>query len=85
MRNRPHGFDIYLVNVKTMRLIAKIFVAFSEKLNFMDKCGASPKVSCQSVRKFCQIKVVGDCLHRFCALALIQLLEFQAASPGIES
>ena len=30
----PHGFDILLVNVKTMRNIAQIFVAFSEKLNF---------------------------------------------------
>ena len=28
------SFDIYLVNVKTMRKIAEIFVAFSEKLNF---------------------------------------------------
>ena len=27
-------FDIYQVNVKTMRKIAQIFVAFSEKLNF---------------------------------------------------
>ena len=35
MRNLPYGFDIYLVNVKTTRQIAKIFVAFSEKLNFM--------------------------------------------------
>ena len=34
LRNRPHSFDIYLVNVKTMRTIAHIFVAFSEKLNF---------------------------------------------------
>ena len=34
MRNRPYGFEIYLVNVKTMRTIAQIFVAFSEKLNF---------------------------------------------------
>ena len=34
MRNRPYGFDIYLVNLKTMRMIAQIFVAFSEKLNF---------------------------------------------------
>ena len=34
VRNLPHGFDIYLVNVKTMRKIAHIFVAFSEKLNF---------------------------------------------------
>ena len=34
MRSRPYGFEIYLVNVKTMRTIAQIFVAFSEKLNF---------------------------------------------------
>ena len=34
MPNRPYGFEIYLVNVKTMRMIAQIFVAFSEKLNF---------------------------------------------------
>ena len=34
MRNLPYGFEIYLVNVKTMRTIAHIVVAFSEKLNF---------------------------------------------------
>ena len=34
MRNLPHGFDIYLVNIKTIKQIAQIFVAFSEKLNF---------------------------------------------------
>ena len=34
MRNSPYGFEIYLVNVKTMRTIAPIFVASSEKLNF---------------------------------------------------
>ena len=34
MRDLPHGFGIYLVNNKTMRKIAQIFVAFSEKLNF---------------------------------------------------
>ena len=32
--NLPYGFDVYKVNVKTMRQIAQIFVAFSEKLNF---------------------------------------------------
>ena len=32
--NRPYGFEIYLVNVKTMRTIAQIFVAFSKKVNF---------------------------------------------------
>ena len=36
MRNRPYGFEIYLVNVKTIRTIAQIFVAFSEKLNFIN-------------------------------------------------
>ena len=34
MRDLPHGFEIYSVNVKTMRKIAEIFVVFSEKLNF---------------------------------------------------
>ena len=34
LHNLSHGFDIYLVNVKTMKKIAQIFVAFSEKLNF---------------------------------------------------
>ena len=32
MRNLPYGFDIYLV--KTIRQIAQIYVAFSDKLNF---------------------------------------------------
>ena len=34
VRNRPYGFEIYLENMKTIRTIAQIFVAFSEKLNF---------------------------------------------------
>ena len=34
LHNLLHGFEIYLVNVKTMRKIAQIFVTFSEKLNF---------------------------------------------------
>ena len=34
LRDLPYGFDIYLVNVKTIRQIVQIFVAFSEKLNF---------------------------------------------------
>ena len=33
LRDLPHGLDIYLVNVQTMRKIAQIFVAFSEKPN----------------------------------------------------
>ena len=35
--NFPQVFDIYLVNIKTLRKIAQIFVAFSEKLNFTKK------------------------------------------------
>ena len=35
MRHPPYGFGIYLVNVKTIRRMAQIFVAFSEKLNFI--------------------------------------------------
>ena len=35
MRNRPDGFEIYIVNVKTIRTI---FVAFLEKLNFISLC-----------------------------------------------
>ena len=34
LRNFPHDFDIYLVNVKTMRKIAQTLGAFSEKLTF---------------------------------------------------
>ena len=38
MRHRPYGFQIYLVNVKTLRQIAPNFcglLKFSEKLNFI--------------------------------------------------
>ena len=37
VRNRTYGFEIYLLNVKTIRTIAHIFVAFLEKLNFKNK------------------------------------------------
>ena len=37
VRNLPYGFEICWVKVKTMRTIAQIFVAFSEKLNFTTK------------------------------------------------
>ena len=35
MLKLPHGFDIYLVSVKTMRKNGQIFVALSKKLKFM--------------------------------------------------
>ena len=47
VRNRPYGFEIYLVNVKTMRTVAQIFVLFTEKLNFNNKVvylGPDPKI-----------------------------------------
>ena len=34
MRNLPNGFDTYLAYFKTLKKIAQILVAFSEKLNF---------------------------------------------------
>ena len=36
MPNCVYGFEIYSVKVQTMRTIVRIFVAFSEKLNFTD-------------------------------------------------
>ena len=35
VRNCPYGLESYLVNVKSMRTIAQIFVASSDKLNFI--------------------------------------------------
>ena len=37
LRHPPYRFDIYLVNVKTIRRMAQIFVAFTEKLNFKNR------------------------------------------------
>ena len=45
VRYRPYGFEIYLVNVKTIRTIAQIFVAFSEKLNFNKNASISMYLS----------------------------------------
>ena len=39
MYNLPRGFDVYQVNVKTMRKIAQIFVAF-----FMEDGGVDTTV-----------------------------------------
>ena len=68
MRNHPYGFDIYLVNVKTIRTTAQIFVAFSEKLNFTIKLGAvyysilnSFGQSSQYIRK---IQIEMETVHR---------------------
>ena len=35
LSNLPHGLDICLVTIQTMRKVAQIFVSFSEKLNFI--------------------------------------------------
>ena len=37
VRNRPYDVEIYLVNIKTIRTIAQIFVAFSENLIIIKK------------------------------------------------
>ena len=47
MHNRPYGFEILLVNVKTMRTIMQFFVAFSEKLDFNPKIDTPQTKSCQ--------------------------------------
>ena len=46
--NNPYGFETYLVNVKSIRMIALIFVVFWEKLNLKSEMlgslrGISPK------------------------------------------
>ena len=49
LRNVPHGLDIYLVNAQTMRKIAQIFVAFSEKVNFINT--KSQEIGCSNFDK----------------------------------
>ena len=46
--NLPHGLNVCLVNVQTMRKIVQIFVSFSEKLNFN-------VVDLNNVPVFCQL------------------------------
>ena len=54
LRNLSHGFDFYLVIVKTMRKIAQIFVTFSKKLNFNHEIdylsGSRNSFSCYSLK-----------------------------------
>ena len=57
LRNLPHVFDIYLVNVKTMRKITQIFVVFSDKLNVMQHSNqASEKIQNISRENFFKIE-----------------------------
>ena len=53
--NLPQGFDVYYLNFKTVRKIAQIFVAFSEKLNFTKKNAArwtpNPLLICTWIMK----------------------------------
>jgi len=44
VRNLPHGFDVYLANVKAMRKIAEFFVALTKKTEFT-KCNSSNEYS----------------------------------------
>ena len=55
LRNLPHGFDIYLVSVKTMRKIAQIFVAFSEKLNFNKYNAMVKKLRPTTIGRICNL------------------------------
>ena len=55
----PYGFVIYFVNVKTIRRMAQIFVAFSEKLNFI--ITKQPKIVNWKGRTLVDSKVV--CKH----------------------
>ena len=48
LHNILHCLDIYFVNVQTMRKIAQILVAFSEKLNFTIYKKCLPKKSITS-------------------------------------
>ena len=57
LRNLPHGFDIYLVNVKTTRTIVQTFVAFSEKLN-ISYLIATVQSTIISILIFCQINMI---------------------------
>ena len=71
VRNRPYGFEIYLVNVKTIRTIAHIFVAFSEKLNFKKWNALSEKKPplCSSLWQYTNTldKLIVDFYHHFAA------------------
>ena len=59
MRDLPHGFDIYLVNVKTTRKIAQIFVTFSglENLRNLPHVFYIYLVNVKTMKKIAQIFV----------------------------
>ena len=59
MCDLPHGFDIYLVNVKTTRKIAQIFVTFSglENLSNLPHGFYIYLVNVKTMKKIAQIFV----------------------------
>ena len=63
MLNRPHGFDIYL-NVKIMRTIEQIFVAFSEKLNCNPTDYILVLLLHTSIAKVCSVENYNRCPHK---------------------
>ena len=72
LHNLPHGFEIYLVNFKTMRKIAQIFVAFSEKLNFNEMFPLSVHWCTIDTFQYLNFKF-SECQGRFCMAKLFLL------------
>ena len=72
LRHPPYGFDVYLINVKTIRRRAQFFVAFSERLNFtyLERC--SSKHSCL----FC---IFGWIYYKHTYLFIVHLYIFHEA------
>ena len=54
-------FDIYLVNVKTIRRMAQIFEAFSEKLNFKVLQRTPARLSYTDISTYCATIQTLDC------------------------
>ena len=87
MRDLPHGFDIYLVNVKTTRKIAQIFVTFSglENLRNLPHGFYIYLVNVKTMKKIAQIFVAfseklnftfGVRLPDFLGIVLVKIFRF---------
>ena len=76
MRNRSYGFEIYLVNVKTIRQITQNFVAFSEKLNFKTKLSLFEiKLSLDKSHNFESFEFLSVSLSQFKSSQLIHVTQ----------
>ena len=61
LRHPLYGFDIYLVNVKTIRRMAQIFESFSEKLNFKVLQRTPARLSYTDISTYCATIQTLDC------------------------